>query len=370
MVRRRIFLVIMFLLTVLMIYDGFNLPSKIRYKINANNDGFTLNIDANESYKEGELVIDGKEIISLNLLNQAGDVQIIGEERDDIRISYKIVFKHLDEGNFNEYLDDYQILHQINNKGQLKVEAKKPSNNIPEVLGVKINYQIQVPKNIDLAVRADFGKMVLQNINGDIDGRFQYATSDSGAMDLSGNIRLEWDFSTAKITDIVGNLDLKSSYGQLTIFNVTDKMKLTSKFSELVLKKLGSDLDFETTYGNMDINNVAGNLIGKTSFTGITGSNIEGTIKIMSNYGTVNLGNVTNSTEITSSFAPVNLTLVQQEAGYQLDLDVKRGKVDSKIELVKDEIATNHTRYTATYQAGDIPINVKSDYGNISINVQ
>ncbi len=375
MVRRRVFLIIMILLTVIAILYGSDLSSLIKYEVISNPETeFRLDIkdiDAEEISKAGSLTIDASDIDVMDFINKFGDVQIIGEQRDNIHIEYQVIVAYSHEdyaADANKYLDEIMLSHQVKGK-QLKVEVKLPPRPSSEILGARTNHQIRVPENIALVMLAEYGQVELRNLQKDVSAEFRFITKDSIVTDLTGNISLDWNYSTAQIKNIIGLLNLECDFSHLTVNNVTDKTKVKAKYSDIVLEQLGDTLEFTSEFGNISISELAGSVIGKSNYTEINGRNIKGAVNLQSSFGAVYLSEVANRVEIKASYTPLNLNLLSEDVGYQICVEVGYAGCNSNLELEASRLTSSSTRYTAVYQNGQIPINVKSDFGSVTVQV-
>lgn len=114
---------------------------------------------------------------------------------------------------------------------------------------------------------------------------------------------------------------------------------------------------------------LAGGLRGNSSYTEINGSNIRGAVELSSSFGAVNLRALTDKVDITAAYTEQDLMFQSKDAGYQFFIEADRSKVNSNLELEANKISNKITRYTAVYQKGQNPVNIRTSHKDVSVQV-
>lgn len=363
MLRRRLFLGILVLITLLAFYSGFN-SSSVNWDIKEQQESvIRIELKREELVNREALEFDSSQIAALSLNNPMGDVEIIGEDRDNICIDYKIVISYSDLEAAEKYLDQMDFRSEIVNR-QLLIENKHPSITPSGVMAARVHYLIKVPKEIDLVLNTSFGRMIVQDINGDLTVTLRYGKEDSKFANLTGKNLLNLQYSTAEINNVDGKLNVNFAYSSLTVSNVTDRIVMNGTYSDLSLANINSAVELQAKYGNIALTNLTDSLKGELAYTGFTGSNLLGPIDLQATYSPINLTNIANSTQIKGSNSPINIKL-DPELGYQVNLDLKRAKLNSNLELVASELNNVHNRYFGSYGDGQFPLEIESDNGHL-----
>jgi hypothetical protein len=168
-----------------------------------------------------------------------------------------------------------------------KVEGKTTIENISNA-NYSIDYEIRMPRWINLDLSNQFGNIYLDESDGLAKINLEYGDMEANAfngpkteltikfsnveagymkdgvvnieyseLDSKGaeNLKLYSRFSELKI-EKVAMLNLDSQYDEVTIGNAAQVISV-SRFSGLTFDKIGGDFDFDIEYGNLEANNIS-----------------------------------------------------------------------------------------------------------------
>ncbi|MCF8405915.1 MAG: hypothetical protein K9H58_18370, partial [Bacteroidales bacterium] len=146
-----------------------------------------------------------------------------------------------------------------------------------------INYNIYLPSDMTLKLENKFGNIYCN----DYKGKFTVSLSngDFKANDLSGELNMDLNFSTATIHSIQ-KAELNASYLELSLDNARE-LNMVSKSSTLNIDKINV-LNVNSRRDKFYINNLS-SIIGETSFSYFTIKGIQKNVKLKSDYGEVKL---------------------------------------------------------------------------------
>lgn len=301
------------------------------------NQIFTGEVFANHDIRaesnQEETIAVGNEAVTLVIENLAGDVVIQGSETEDIFMNVQKVAWGTSEEDAQAALDtfSYEIIHDTD-KITIRIQ-EDPNFRYPEN---RINFKIDVPENIDLAVKITLG--------------------DLYAAKISGNVSLENDF---------GNITLQNIFdGQINVINRGGKTSLENILVE------GKDVTVESNFGDLDLYQITAQQITCTSSNGmITAENIQaaGNLEISNVFGqsTLQTGSADNLT-LKNQSGLIHISDFQVSEKFSAASDFG----DVKIENVLARKYDIHTKNGNVFlnKANNSYIKIVSDFGNLDLS--
>lgn len=315
------------------------------------------------AYKDSTINIEIEEIDVFKLNNTFGNVTIKGEDRNDLRVDYKITVYAKNEAEAKKFIKKLDIKKDINEK-ELKLFLKEVEK--PEYIkAIKVEYEIKAPKKLALVINNNYGQMLVSdfnsdlilsnkydplkiyNINGKVTARARYA--NLFMKNIEQDVVVETGYNKTSIDSVKGNLTLNSSYSMVEVENIKGRMKLEGKYGSIWIRDMGGDIELNTKY------------------TGLNGAGIKGKIDAEMRYGELNLSEVKNDLNIKSEYCDLNVNLASELEDYQLDCSSRKGNIISNIELSvqsKDGIK----ELKGVVGKGTVNIKMHTEYGDIFIN--
>lgn len=165
---------------------------------------------------------------------ERGMINIKSWEKEEVKVRLKLIAKNRDVQKAREELDymHYSISENLNS---IYVNNRmRPEENDQLISSIiRAEYEITVPKNIEIHLDNSFGKVQVENIEGKLYGELYYSD-----MVLSG---------------YSGELDLQIFIGDFTSENSHLSGRLITKHSNILISRTGGKLHMETQYGNLQL---------------------------------------------------------------------------------------------------------------------
>lgn len=284
-------------------------------------DGVAEELGAVEKRKSIVKIYDVTSRDNLTVENQFGDVKVALWERDEIRVDIVITANAASEDKAQEFLNavsiaerrsgDQIILKTVIEKGtsfgnKWDNVKKMAYNNNGEKSGIKINYQVSMPKQNALTVRNQFGNTTIPTFRAPLNivnkfGSF-YAT------DLQG-----------------GKYDIDVQFGKADIREM-DHGKLNVQYSKLALDK-AQILTLVNQFGSMQIGEV-GKLNADIGYSGAKIGTVKESCKVNLSFSggfqIEQLPRTADNVDINASYSSVRLPALQ-DGDCQFDVTVSYG---------------------------------------------
>jgi hypothetical protein len=201
-------------------------------------ENFSVHFGNAKVEDEKSLTVPVGSVPGLLLRNKWGDIDIRGEDREDIAIDAQIMLWGADEEQARRQLDKLEILFDAET-GELGYRSDPSA----PALRVRINYRIAMPKGVPLRI---------ENLSGDIS--VEGMEAEIRATSLSGSIALE---------DCRGDIDLNSKSGDISFRSDSRQVRAVSisgdiqgrleKSDEVTVTSVSGDLDLGMTAGATQI---------------------------------------------------------------------------------------------------------------------
>lgn len=366
--RKRIFYTILIVLTVAAIWDirtNLHLGEVIEQSVTY--EGNNVKFEGETASRETQTVILASGLHALELANQFGDVEIIGEKRDDISVTNKLTVYAVTQAIAIEYLDELN-LQQITRDGvtQLKVlTGKQPDG----VNGVQSDFVVRMPEQLALKLDAAFGDINVESIKGAFTGNLEFVERIV-INELYGATSLDVSYSLGEVTNIYSDLLVKSAFSLLNIQQVTGNMKLESQYSIFSGESLEGNLVYNGNFDELNLHDVGGDLTGKSRYSSLLGRGIGGLIDLNGQFADIKLEEVQNDVVITGSYNDIVVELEPIAAGYIFDVQLNNGNLLGNLELKSSNTDSDRRRYTGVYQTGQHGVRIVNEHGDVTLRVK
>jgi hypothetical protein len=196
---------------------------------------FSMNFGNAKVEDEKSVTFPVGSVPELLLRNKWGDIEITGEDRDDIAIDARIMLWGVDEEQARQQLENLEILFDAET-GELGYQ----SDSSTPALRVRINYRIRMPRGLPLRI---------ENLSGDISVSRMEAGID--AKSLSGNIDL---------ADCRGDLELNSKSGDITLISDSRNVRAVSISGDIRAElQISEEVSMSSVSGDLNLGMSAGN---------------------------------------------------------------------------------------------------------------
>lgn len=313
---------------------------------------------------------------TLEVYNKYGDINVTSWDQNRIEIDVNITVKGSDLDDVEERLEKINVEFDGSSSlvtARTRIGAKnnwsfwKKSKNI----SYKINYTVKMPVTNNVKLNNDYGRIMLDEIEGDADISCDYGKIEIG--DLKGdNSNISLDYCKSSSIESMKDGDISVDYSGLTIDKAKD-VDLSTDYSSITIKEV-DDLVFSADYGSVTVDNAV-SARGSSDYTGMKFGTITKKLNLSADYGSIRVKNLANgfeSVDINSEFASIKLGI---EAGTSFDfvVDLQYAgfrRNDSKIDMRKSIVKNTKKYYEGTYgkSGSGSKINIRSEYGGVSFN--
>jgi len=390
------------------------------------NDDFTTTATAEESQSLGVT-----SPITLKVLNEHGDVTVIGSDVDTVTVDVTKTGFGTTQSQAEASLDSIKYdLTYVNDVVNLTYKFPGAKRQVDQ----QVDFVITVPKDSKVDVQVSLGAVQVSNIQEDVvlNNQFGNITMDkvdgsldvntnSGSIDLtsikagakdidiysgfgattleqvsganitieskSGKIDLEnlratkklaitTDFGDVKfMTGTAGTLDVSTKSGSisLTAVNVTNELTLRDNFGNITLEQvIAASYDAETDSGAVTIDGVKGKVRAHSGFGNIDITNAEDTtLDLFTKSGTIEFAGSLGEGPHTvhSDFGDISLNLPADTA-VNIDIETQFGKITSDLPITVTLTGDiTQGQQTGTINGGGADFKVDTQSGNISIKI-
>ncbi|HEY5728531.1 MAG TPA: DUF4097 family beta strand repeat-containing protein [Anaerolineales bacterium] len=330
------------------------------------NDAFNVSAASEETQ-----TLEVDEPVTLKVINEQGDVTVIGADVDAITVEVVKTGFGKTQNQAETALSNIEYtLDQTGNTVNLVYKFPKPKRQVDE----KVDFVVTVPFETGVEVDAAFGELNVSGIQGDVivENNFGNITIDKvdGKLDAntsSGKIEATSIKAGAKDIDIFSgfgrvtleqvsgaNINVRSQSGNIELENVraTKEMYLSTDFGKLEFKTGSADtLEAKTNSGSIELASVTvkGQLTIRDDFGDVTLEQVKAaSYDVESNSGSITIDGVKGLVKAHTGFGSIK---VENAEDVTLDLDTNSGSIE----------------FSGTL--GEGPHTVHSDFGEIELNI-
>lgn len=207
------------------------------------------------------------------------------------------------------YFDNNKILASstlINKNGLLSITSNNSRGN---GFGPKVNYIINIPRNVKLDVNLRYGDMRIDRYSGELSANLSY--SNLSAQSLKGaKSDLKMRYSDVKI-DEANDLFVSGGYSDVKIRKVNN-VELSGNYNDFAFEEALSVVSRGSVfYGELKVGTIS-SIVGDFKYTDIVVKNLLSSLDILSNYGDVTIKAVSpklKNIKYIGNYADISLTL-------------------------------------------------------------
>lgn len=311
----------------------------------------------------------------LTVNNSAGAIIVSRQEGD------KVIIKVTKETDASSRKDAEEMEDRIEvvidaKADRIEIDTRQPdgkrmSGFFGDLFGLKsgfngsVNYQIEIPTSVDLAIASTSGDVELHGIEGkiriaatssDITIRTAKANCDikntSGDIrmkDITGNIDVMSTSSDAVFDNVQGDIDLQATSGDTEAHWVTGTIRISKTSGNCLIGKSTGDVDVRTISGNIEIDQREGGFSLTTS---------SGDIRVDSEFA--------NGSRFEAETTSGNIVVrMPAEAKGDVRLETTSGNIDTNLAL--EVRSFNRNRLEGRLRGGGTGIFLTSTSGDISL---
>lgn len=295
-----------------------------------------------------ELSIPGKPGMAVSLVHSFGDIIVRQGGNDAIRITgEKRVTAHDDEL-AQEFLDRME-LRVSDRSGRIVIETSYPTEEMSKsdrkrIKNFGISYSIDVPENVILSVRNEFGDIDMEGVSGEmtvvngfgkvnarnltgpveLSNRFGATNaveltgdarirSEHGALNIRsvrGDLIAQTSFGKIEVDDVRGTARINNSHSSITARNITDSVDIETSFSSIMCSNIGGSAVLRNSHGQVRADTIGGDTDISTKFGGVSVNTVRGSLSVENEHASVQAENILGDITIRNSFGPVNISRI------------------------------------------------------------
>jgi hypothetical protein len=183
---------------------------------------------------EKQFEYNGKSLITINA--ERGIINIQSWEKNEVSIVLKLSAKNTDLAKAKEELSymNHNLLKSVTNNIILHNKMEHIPGTVNEISSIiKAEYEIRVPKKVNLQINNQFGQVTINNISGTIHGELHYC--DLSLQSFSGDIIMEikigdFNCSQSSLTGVI-----KTTHANVSLSEVSGKFNMITEFGSFKL---------------------------------------------------------------------------------------------------------------------------------------
>jgi hypothetical protein len=299
--------------------------------------------DFTKTYYNEKYVVDKG--ASLVIDNKFGDIQCQAWDESSVSVNVTVKVDASSQEKADKVFDKIDITLS---GSRSKVEGKTTIGNISNA-NYSIDYEIRMPRWIDLDLDNQFGNIYLDETDGSAKINLEYGDMEANSFNGT-NTDLTIKFSNVE-TGYIKNGNVHIEYSELDSKGA-DNLKLYSRFSELSIDKIAS-LNLDSQYDELKIGS-AGQIISVSRFSGLKFDKINGDFDFDLDYGDLEAKYISAAFKIgkvRNSFAEVSLGF-DPKASMNINAEMEFGELS----YPKSGTSVNHetSGYTTNIYKGRI----------------
>lgn len=307
------------------------------------------------------VTIQDENIDTVFIRNPLGTVDISGEDRNDIELSYKITVYAKNLELAESLVEELSIIIDNNNNNIVfgLVDVKIPEG----VYGIKIDYNLLVPENMKLDIENKYGRLEVSDMTADVSLRNVYDEMDIN--NISGKADLYARYGNLYVKD-VEELELVSGYNAIDISNVHGNADIEQDYGQGRINLINGDVVINSSYGSLYFDGIKGDIKLKSKYTQVRGEEFDGNLTANIRYGQLRLSGVSNDLDVDGRYTAIEVNLDENLKDYKLYCETDYADINTNLsfDIEKD----NSTKIMeGTKGTGEVKINLISDHSEISI---
>jgi len=257
---------------------------------------------------EETTTLDAQGLEAIEVKNSHGSVEILGEDRSDITITFEKRIWRKNEEEANELADqlsmttdrDGRKLNLSNNREDFRNKRFDTLYFISAPAGLEVNVTnsyglVKAERVGETEISNRYGEIDVSDVTGDL--RLFNRHEDIDILHAASNCTIDATYADINIRDVQGTVDIQNSYGTLTLEEIEQTVTIRSPYSTIYGWDITGDLDIENSYEKIELSDVNGvKIAANHSPIEIDGS--DGNIDITNRYDKVRLKNIRGNVSV------------------------------------------------------------------------
>jgi hypothetical protein len=247
---------------------------------------------------------------------------------------------------------------------------------------VQTDLDISIPRKMELHITGRKGDVSVTGRDGDVEIASQHG--DVAVEDVTGNVKLNLEKSSAKVEQITGDVHIDGRLNEVSVTDVKGSVQLDGEFQESVkLARISKNVAFKSSRTDMEFSSIAGELdldsddLHADKITGplhlttrskqIRLADVSGDARVEDDNGGIevsmrSLGNV----QIDSRNGDVQLSL-PDKAGFRVDARTRDGEIQSDFPELKIDNGDHEATASGSVGNGSSHIVINNQHDGIEI---
>lgn len=315
----------------------------------------------------------------LELNNRYGDIVVETSNTDRVKIDIKVTVRYPNRERAERLLSYINV--QFDEDDDL-ISAKTEIDNRFNFSGWQgdsrkftIDYNVEMPENMDLNVANKYGDTDLDDLSGLVSIDIRYGDLTASAL-TRGNEKplnsIHLSYGKAEI-DEAGWLDATLRYSNNFILSRCQAMLLDSRYSTLHLGDVSSIVG-DTKYDKLNIRSI-NNLVLNTGYADVNVQTLEKKLMLDGGYGSLTIDRIPegfDSLDVRAKYMGIRMG-IDRSAGYNLDAKVSYGSLkfnDDNFQNRRRIIENNSSQISGTVgdnQEVTSVVKISSSYGSVKL---
>ncbi|MDT8401122.1 MAG: hypothetical protein RQ743_05460 [Bacteroidales bacterium] len=290
----------------------------------------SVSLYATDVDKQFKKEFDASKVELLKISNRYGDVEIVNSSNNKIIIVVDVQLSHPNSSKAEKLLSMITVEFSENDntaEARTVIDRQFSMQNRGPHRGFSINYRVEMPEDMNLALSNRYGDFKAGNLSGHVDIRVKYGSLyiknlTRGNQEPLNRITGEY----LRVGDIAdaGWLELSIRYvGKFNILNA-QALLIDSRYSTNNTIDKVSSVVIDSKYDRFEIHNL-NNIVAESAYTAYHLGNISKRMDIETKYGSLDVDNVEAGFEIVRAdvgYTPVTISFAKS-ASYKLKAETR-----------------------------------------------
>lgn len=323
------------------------------------------------SFEESQIIEDPM-LTELRVANSHGWVEIRGENRRDISLTFK---KKIRRKNEQEAIEVAGKLKPIQEKSD-NILALSTNRQDFKKKGFETGFILLVPENLNVEIENSYGPVTVQSVQNlkvrnrhgkvrasEIASLWDVETSfgdvEIKKMSAGGNVRNS--HADILVYQASGDIAVENRHGSVRLDDIEGRVKITGRHTEVNLQNVKQDASIETSHEKVYLFNVNGARI-KARHSDVKAYQINGHLAVSTTYASVQVAGVEGDLSVDGK----NVKLLASEVKAQkINIDTSYENISLDNFSGQTEIKLRHSDLSLKPLSLNSPIDVFSEYCNI-----
>ena len=185
----------------------------------------TKNIVGQEPWEPG---------MKLEINGENAEIHCTSHDENTIQWEVQLIAKHPDKDVAEKDLKSLELVSgEVGKKLVLRNYIEVENHETRPESNLKAIYQIKIPEGCPLIINNYFGKIVLEEISGNLDINSEFAGIN--LRNISGRTKIESNFGDINIDATSGWIDIESKRSNISISNISGTINIDASLAEIKL---------------------------------------------------------------------------------------------------------------------------------------